>query len=207
MKKILFSLITMMSLSSFASKEIMQDATKKLKATGIEKSAVNAGVKVPAFKLGGKDISEIYKDGPVVLKFYRGGWCPYCMKELKDYQSLSTEFENAGCRILGISPDLKKEIAKTKKKHDLSFDIYRDQDNRIAKKFGLAFKLDKRLLPIYKNYGIVLEDRQGNKNNELPLPGTYVVDRTGKITYAFLDVDYTKRAAAADVLKECKKIK
>ena len=206
MKSIFVVLSLMIGMSSFASKEIMKDATKKLKASGIEKKAVNFGMTVPSFKIAGKDIKEFYKNGPIVLKFYRGGWCPYCMTELKDYESLLSDFKSAGCQVVGIVPDLDKEIKKTKKKHNLSFDIYRDADNSIAKKFGLAFKLDKRLLPIYQKYGINLETYQGNQSNELPMPGTYIVDQKGKIKYAFLDADYTKRAPAKDVLNECRKL-
>jgi peroxiredoxin len=184
----------------------MKDATKKLKESGIEKKAVNLGMSVPNFKLDGKAISSFYGKGNIVLKFYRGGWCPYCMTELKDYQSLLSQFKNSGCEVIAITPDLKKEIKKTKKKHGVGFEIYRDADNAIAKKFGLAFQLDKRLLPIYKKYGVDLEVYQGNKSNELPMPGTYLVDKKGKIRYAFLDADYTKRAPAKEVLKECRKL-
>lgn len=207
MKLLLVTILSLLTTTSFANKEIIKDATMKLKASGIEEKAVSLGMKIPNFKVDGKNISDIYKKGPTVVKFYRGGWCPYCMTELKEYQGLLKKFESASCQIVALAPDLKKEISKTKRKHGLTFDIYRDEDNKIAKKFGLAFKLDKRLLPIYKKYGIELEKSQGNKNNELPMPGTYVVDKEGTIKYAFFDADYTKRAPANEVLKECQKLK
>lgn len=207
--KIMITILTLFmsfNILAMTDKEKMVKATKDLKASGIEKSAVNVGMKLPNFKVGGKSISHFYEKSPVVLKFYRGGWCPYCMKELKDYQGLLSQFEQSGCKVIGITPDIRKEISKTKKKHSLGFEIYPDKDNKIAKKFGLAFKLNKDLLPIYKKFGIELSKSQGNSNNELPMPGTYVVDKNGKIRYAFLDADYSVRAAAKDILKECKKL-
>lgn len=179
-------------------------ATKELKESGIEKQAIAKGVKAPDFKLGTQDFSDIYKTRPVVLKFYRGHWCPYCIKELKEYQSMNSEFSKYG-KIIALVPDKEIEIKKTKKKFDLKFPIYRDTDNKIAKKFGLAFKVDKKVLELYKGYKIDLVSSQGNNNGELPMPGTYVVDTNGRIVYSFFDADYTKRADPKEVLAALEK--
>ena len=178
-------------------------ATEELRKSGIESEALGFGAKLPSFQIGEKSIDEIYKKSPVIIKFYRGHWCPYCIIELKEYESKIEEIKRYGSLVV-LVPDTKVEILKTKKKHELSFNIYQDKNNQIAKKLGLAFKVDPKVLELYKNFSIDLEKSQENTNGELPMPGTYVVDKNGKIVYAFFDADYTKRADPEKVIKALK---
>lgn len=187
-------------------KTIMKTGLKDLKKSGIENRAAKEGRKVPSFALVDQrgiivPIKKLYSKQPIVLTFYRGHWCPYCRLELKAYEVLHKEFEQAGAKVIALAPDEWKEIRKTKDKLNLSFDVYRDENNNIAKRMGIAFKLDKATLGVYKKFGIDLEESQGNSNNELPMPGTYVVDTNGIIQYAFADPDYKKRAEPSEVLK------
>ncbi len=184
-------------------KAVFSKQSKDLERSQILKKALKEGVDAPSFNLNDKHISSFYKQGNVVVKFYRGGWCPYCMIELKEYQGYYSKFKERGCEIIALSPDLKIEIRKTKKKFDLEFPMYSDQENKIAKKFGLAFALNKDILSIYKKFGIDLKKSQGNERNELPLPGTYVINKKGKIVYAYVNLDYTRRAEPSEVLKHC----
>ncbi len=179
----------------------MEDAQKQLQKTGIEESALGKDTKVPEFKIGDRNISDYYKEGNVIISFYRGSWCPYCMMQLKEYEKYYSEIKKRGAKLLVLSPDTKKEISKTKKKHKLSFPIFSDKDNKIAKKFGLAFKLDEKLKALYIKFGINLKENQGNENYELPLPGTYIVNKKGEIIFAFAQADYTKRAEPKELLK------
>ena len=185
-------------------KKIMSDAQKSLKESGIEKNAINIGSKIPEFKIENKSISDFLRDSPIVLKFYRGSWCPYCQIELKEYNKYKTKIEDKGYKLIILTPDTNKEIRKFKAKNNIELDIYQDKDNSIAKKFGIAFKLDKNLKPIYKKFGIDLEAAQENKEDTLPLPGTYIINKEGKITYAFIDVDYTKRLDPEILMKNLK---
>lgn len=182
-------------------KKIMDDAQKDLADSKIAENAIKKGSQVPEFKIANKNFSDFYKDKPVILKFYRGSWCPYCQIELKDYQKFAKEFSDKGYQVLIITPDNEKEIKKFKSKNDITFAIYSDKDNTIAKKMGVAFKVNGQLNSVYKKFGIDLVKSQGNSNNELPLPGTYVVDKNGRITYSFVDIDYTKRLDPRVLLK------
>lgn len=182
-------------------KKVMNDALKELQSSGIVQESVKKGAKVPSFEVGGKNISEYYNDGTIIISFYRGSWCPYCMMQLKEFENYYGEIQKKGGKLIVLAPDTKKVIAKTKRDHKLSFPIYADKDNAIAKKFGLAFKLGDKLKEVYTKFGIDLEKNQGNENFELPLPGTYVVNSEGQIIYAFADADYTKRAEPKDLLK------
>ncbi len=123
------------------------------------------------------------------------------MIELKEYQRLLPEIKKRDARIIGLVPDTKENILKTKRKFNITFPIFRDKDNSVAKKFGMAFKVDDKVVEHYKGFGIDLKESQGNESNELPMPGTYIVDREGIIQYAFFDVDYVKRADPQEVLK------
>lgn len=190
----------------------MQDGIKQLRDMKLHERAMKmVGKKAPSisFKLDDgsvRSLSEFYADGPVVLNFYRGGWCPYCMLELQSYQKMKGEFDRAGAQIIAIAPDTYKEIAKTKRKYNLDYMVVQDQDNLIAKRFGIAFKVDAKTLKHYKNFGIDLDASQGNTDKVLPMPGVYVIDKQGMITYAFIDPDYTFRAEPSEVLAAVKKI-
>lgn len=223
MKSITIILMSLLALSSFADsslqerldsrrdsankkrpeevKKVMDDALKELQQSGIVQKSIKQGTKVPSFELGGKNISEYYKDGNIIISFYRGSWCPYCMMQLKEFEKYYSDIQKKGGKLLVLAPDTKMEIAKTKRNHKLSFPIFSDKDNLIAKKFGLAFKLGDELKKVYTKFGIDLEKNQGNESFEIPLPGTYVVNKEGQIIYAFADADYTKRAEPKDLIK------
>lgn len=188
-------------------KMIMNKALVDLKNSGIEKKALNLGTKIPDFQIADSSISSLYEKSSVVIKFFRGSWCPYCMIELKEYKELIKRFDQANCKLIILSPDTTLENKRTKDKLELPFDVFSDKDNMIAKKFGIAFGLNQELQELYKKFGIDLDKNQGNQNRELPLPGTYVVNKKGEITYAFIDADYTKRADPSDVIAACQKLK
>jgi peroxiredoxin len=93
------------------------------------------------------------------------------------------------------------EIKKFKNKQNISFNIYQDKDNTVAKKLGIAFKLDPNVKKIYKKFKIDLEKNQENTKDELPMPGTYVINKKGEVTYSFVEPDYTKRLDPVELLK------
>lgn len=195
-----------------AIKSAFEKGIQDLRDSGILKKTLKKGKKIPDFSLMDErgviiPIKKLYSKKPVVLTFYRGGWCPYCLLELKAYEALKSEFDEAGAIIIALVPDEWKEIRKTKGKYNLSFDIFRDKNNNIAKRIGLAFKVDAETLKYYKKFGIDLKKYQGNDNNELPMPGTYVIDTKGVIRFAFADPDYKKRAEPGKVLDVVKSIR
>ncbi len=193
-------------------KELFAKATDDLAKTGIAENALSEGNKLPNFEIlstsGEKVmINTLYEDKYLVIDFYRGGWCPYCKLELQTYQELLEDFIQAGARVIAISPDTVLESKKTKDKNKLSFELYSDPNNEAAKKLGLAFQVDSKVIEVYKKFGIDLEASQGNSENTLPMPGTYVVDKSGKIVFAFLNPDYTMRAEPSEVLEIVKGLK
>lgn len=149
---------------------------------------------------------SLYKNGTLVLNFYRGGWCPYCMLELEAYQKLLTSYKESKISVIALAPDQYREINKTRKKFNLTFPIYSDKNNQLAKKLGLAFKVDKETINIYKGFGIDLQAFQNNDEWMLPMPGVYIIDKTGTIRHIEVDPDYTKRAEPSKILEIAKSL-
>ena len=183
----------------------MKAATDALDTSGITEQALTVGDMAPDFELPdatGKQVrlSELLKQGPVVINFYRGEWCPYCNLELRAFQALLPEFKQAGASLVAVSPELPDHSLSVSEKHSLEFAVLSDVGNRVSRQYGLVFTLDESLRPIYKNFGIDVSASNGDESYELPLPATYVIEPSGQIRYAFAEADYTQRAEPQDVL-------
>lgn len=180
----------------------MARADADLLATGIVDRALKAGDRAPDFALPGVDgrsvaLSALLRDGPVVLSFYRGGWCPYCNLELRALQQALPEFARLGAGLVAISPQTPDESLSTAEKNALEFPILSDRGSRVADAFDLA----EALRPVYARFGHALPDRNGTDDWTLPLPATYVIDRDGLIRFAFVDTDYRQRLEPAEILR------
>jgi len=135
----------------------------------------------------------------VIVTFYRGSWCPYCNIQLMEYQKHLSAWEKMGAKLVAISPELQELSKAFAEKRGLTFGLLFDNDNAYAKKVGLVFGIKRDLRQVYEKFGIDLSKSQGNSAWQLPVAATYVVDRNGKVTYAFLDVDYKKRAEPEEI--------
>lgn len=136
-----------------------------------------------------------------MLIVYRGGWCPYCVKQLKEIQASIEKFKSQNVSILAISPETEQETRKTKNKNDLSFEVASDKNGNSLRKMGLIFRVDDKVAAEYKALGINLSESQANSNQELPVPATYLINTDMKIQYGYIDADYTKRPSTDDLLK------
>jgi peroxiredoxin len=187
-------------------KNIMNEAATNLALLEIERKALSLGDSAPAFVLinaFGEMINsiELLKKGPLVINFYRGAWCPFCNLELAAYQDVLPEIEALGGQLVAISPELPDKSMTLSKKHKLNFQILSDSNNLIAREFGIVFTVDKKLRRLYRLMNINLSSSQGNKNNELPVPATYVIDKNGVIILSHVDTDYTSRLDPSEVIK------
>ncbi len=190
--------------------KILEEATEKLRRDQIVEKALKVGQPMPGFSLPdahGKKVSldDLLKKGPVIISFYRGSWCPYCNAQLNGYQQHLAEFKAHGATLVAITPEKPDLTALTEEKKKLKFPILTDTGNKFASKLGLVFSVTGQLKEMYKQFGIDLEKSQGNSDWMLPVPATYVISTEGKVTFAFIDVDYTKRADPIDILKALEK--
>ena len=184
----------------------MAAATEMLRKSGLAERAVHAGQKAPDFDLpalGGGQVrlSAAVEDGPVVITFYRGAWCPYCNLEMQALQRALPEIEQAGGSLIAVAPELPEHAGQIREKGNLTFPLLHDWQNGVAREYGLVFSLPDSIRPIYENFGIDLEASQGNDRFELPMPAIYIVGRDGLVAHACVDVDYTKRMEPAEIVE------
>jgi peroxiredoxin len=184
---------------------VFDHALEQLKRSGIAESALRVGELAPQFELAnvaGRKIrlDDLLARGPVVLTFYRGGWCPYCNLALRALQEILPDIERLGAALVAVSPDMPDQSLGTAETNGLGFELLSDLGNRIGQLFGLVYRLPEELARIYRSRGIALDVRHGTGDFELPLPATYVIDRAGVVRYAFVDPDYTRRAEPAEIL-------
>ena len=166
-------------------------------------SKFNVGDKVPNFtgidQFGEKfELNKTLKDGPVVLIFYRGYWCPYCNQQLSQLNDSLKFITEQGGTVVAVTPEAPEGIQKTVKKTGASFKIIYDENLSIMNLYGVGFRLDEATIRKYKSYNIPLDGKNGPN---LPVPATYIVNSDSKILYAFYDPDYKKRATVGKILE------
>ncbi len=184
---------------------MMEAATAQLKSTGIESSALKVGDRAPGLSLPdakGKQVSlnQLLEQGPVVVVFYRGGWCPYCNLELRAWQAHLAELNSLGTTLVAISPQTPDNSLSTAEKNALAFPVLSDSDLAAAHGFGIAFTLPPELVDLYSAVGNKLPELNGNGQWVLPVPATFVIDTSGVIQFAHVEADYRERAEPGDVL-------
>jgi peroxiredoxin len=116
------------------------------------------------------------------------------------------EIKALGAELVTISPQLPDNSLSTAEKLALEFEVLSDAGNKVAKQFGLVFKLSDKMQEIYRNFGFDLPAANGDESFELPVPATYVIGQNGIITYAFIDADYTKRLDPVIIVEELRKL-
>lgn len=178
--------------------EIMHRATAELRASGLADGALKAGDRAPQFTLNdadGKPVSsaELLKQGPLVVSFYRGVWCPYCNMDLQALQATLPQIVALGARLVAISPQIAANSRKSMRDNHLSFPVLSDPNNDTAAAFGVRYALPDYLIELYKSFKNDLPVINGEPSWTLPLPGRFVIDRDGIIVYAEVDPDYTTR--------------
>lgn len=190
-------------------KERFALAIKNLKESGALDKALKVGDTAPNFELPSAsgetvELSTLLAQGPVVLTFYRGGWCPYCNLQLRAYQDNLEQFESRGAQLVAISPEKPDNSLTTSEKNELKFNVLSDQHNEIADLFGLRYQIDPA---IREQFAPILEDYNDDNSNTLPLTATYVIDTDRTIRYAKVTADYKLRAEPADIINALDMIK
>jgi peroxiredoxin len=184
---------------------VIDTALAGLDRSGIARSCLQVGEVAPDFELEAIDgkrvtLEAALRAGPVVLTFYRGGWCPYCNLALRAMNQVLPALRDLGAAVFAIAPQRVTAMRETGDKHGLGFALLSDPGNRVGRLFGLTYRLPPPLVALYRGLGIDLPAANGTADWELPLPATYVVGRDGTVAHAFIDVDYTKRAEPEEII-------
>jgi peroxiredoxin len=181
-----------------------------LTGIGVADSALNVGKRAPEFLLpdvDGRLVSsrELLQRGPLVVSFMRGSWCPFCVAEMRAYQSCLAGSEFSGANVVTITPDTGRYPRQMKRKFGLDMvQILSDVSYGLTLGFGLLSPIPPIGQVHLASRRIDLVDRHGSSIPMLPLPATYVVGNSGLITRAFVDPDFTKRDEPHSVLRTIK---
>ena len=175
----------------------LQGSVAELVQTGLVRQAVKAGEKAPLFRLRSDTgdfvaLSEALGRGPVVVSFFRGGWCPFCRLEMQALAEAQSETERIGATLIGMSPLPKADSYS-------SFLILTDPGGRIAARYRIAFTVAPQFRPAYLALGYPERSEKGPDRWVLPLPATYIIDRNGIVVLSYVDADYTTRLEPAEI--------
>jgi peroxiredoxin len=170
----------------------------QLIASGAAEQALKEGDQAPDFTLLDPlgtvmRLSPLLEQGPVVVTFYRGAWCPYCHLALRAYQQALGQLQAEGATLVAISPQTSYYSRALMKKLKLTFALLSDMGNQVARQFGLVFTIDEALRGSYKQVGADLPAFNGKDSWDLPMAGTFLVDQSGIVRLAFVDPDFTRR--------------
>ena len=151
------------------------------------------------------DLGHLASQQPLIVTFYRGGWCPYCNLELRAYQKHLPEIEALGAKLVAVSPETPDNTLSTSEKNDLSFPVLCDSNGRLSDALGIRFELSPAIRALYQKFGHDLAERNDDDKWALPMPATFVVAKGGVIAHASVDPDYRTRpdpAVAIGILRQ-----
>ena len=185
---------------------MIQRHIDQLRSGAITRTMLKVGDHVPAIVLENAkratvDVGTLLKKGPVIVSFYRGGWCSYCNLELRAWQNILPEIVAPGASLVAISPEKPDDTVSTADKNALTFEVLSDVGQKVGRAFGLVYEFTEELKRAYNGFNLDIPAYNGTPGEwALPVSATYVIDRNGSIVYAYTDVDYRDRANPRDVL-------
>jgi len=184
----------------------------KMAESGMAAKVLKAGAKAPDFTLpnpqGQKiNLSDLLEQGPVVLTFYRGSWCPFCNLQLRAYQKALPEIQKLGATLVAVSPQTPDNSLTIIEKAELTFPVLSDQGNQTARQYGLVYKLSEALQGAQKAFESDVTKFNGDDSWELPMPGLFIIDQAGVIRFASADPNWMNRVEPSTILEQLKKLK
>ncbi|GGA57380.1 alkyl hydroperoxide reductase [Edaphobacter acidisoli] len=193
---------------------ITEQAAADLFHTGIEDRILRTGAQVPAFTLEdartGRPISsaDLLSVGPLIVNFFRGRWCPYCVTELETWRDLYPEVRKRGALLVAISPQTTRQNNFAIEQHGLPFPLVADPGAKVAEAFGLAYTVPEEQRRYFQSILVNIPFNNAGLNYRnateeswrLPLPGVFVIAQDGKILFSEAHADFRVRPEPADVL-------
>jgi len=188
-----------------ATQAVNDRAVEEFRTTGLAQQARKVGERAPEFTLpdvNGQPVSSaaLLQNGPLVVTFLRGRWCPFCCATVEAWQERLPDVKARGAHLVAISPMTSKQADFMRDQHKLMFPIVSDSGNRVAGQFGIAYTVPEYQQELFKTVFVNLPFINGDESWTLPLPATFVISPQGIVTFAFADPDYTLRAEPGEVL-------
>lgn len=178
---------------------------KRLESLRLGEVGPKVGDPMPDFMLPNQrgelvGLESLCGDGPVVVSFNRGHWCPYCRIELRALAAMHRDVRRHGAEIVSIVPDRAQFSKKMAVENELPFPVLTDVDLGYALSLGLVFWVGAEIKSVYEKLGVDLAVYQGNGNYFLPITATFVVGRDGLVKQRYVDHDYRKRMEIKDIV-------
>lgn len=151
-------------------------------------------------------LSQLLTQGPVIIIFYRGVWCPYCNLELRAYQKALPQLQELGATLVAISPQTPDHSLSTMEKQGLAFAVLSDVGNQVAREYRLVFTLDKVARALHAQIGADLPAYNGDDSWELPVTATFLVDQSMTVRLASVDPNFFHRLDPSFVLARLKEL-
>jgi peroxiredoxin len=181
-------------------------AVAELFATGIEDRILPVGAQAPAFAL--KDANnrvvrseDMLSLGPLVIKFFRGRWCPYCMTELETWRDLYGRIRERGALMVAIGPQTERQSDFMAGQHGLPFPVLFDPGNKVAEQFRLVYNIPDYHRTYYRSILVNIPFVNGDDSWRLPLPATYVIAKDRKVVLAEAHADFRVRPEPEEALR------
>lgn len=168
-------------------------------------TGIPVGQKVPDGRVLGLDgkpvaLSSLYAKGPILLVFYRGGWCPYCNFQIREMTTAFSEYHKRGVTPVAVSVERPEEGAATRATYAVPFPILSDADLALIEPFHVVNQVEGKQLEMLGKYGIDLEGASGRTHHVIAIPSLFLIDRGGVVRWAHSDPTYTVRPATAQIL-------
>jgi peroxiredoxin len=185
---------------------ISEQAVADLFASGIEQKILPVGAKAPEFALpdaSGRIVrsSDLLALAPLVIDFFRGRWCPYCVTELEAWRDLYPIIRESGALLTAISPQTVRQNDFTAGQHELPFPLLHDTHCDVAQQFGLAYKVPPFHQQYFRSILVNVPFVNGDESWLLPLPATYVIAQDGTVLYAEAYADFRVRPEPGEILQ------
>ncbi|MEO1374567.1 MAG: peroxiredoxin-like family protein [Cyanobacteria bacterium J06635_10] len=185
--------------------EAIDNVTKEVINLGIAHQSLKVGDTIPDFVLPNHngeliEIQKLLQRGVVVISFYRGTWCPFCNLELKALEQALPAINMLGGTVVTISPQTFAKTPQSIGEKKLNFEMLIDKKNQVARQFNIVFQIPKKSRSYYREIGIYLPKYNGDESFELPIPATFIVDRDGKIYYAYVEPDHIQRLDPVEII-------
>ncbi len=189
--------------------KVHEQAVTELKEKNLAANILPIGAMAPSFELQDHDgklirSADLLAKGRLVLCFFRGRWCPFCVGQMEAMNLIVPQIEQAGANLAAISPQTVKQSYFMHDQHKLKFPLLSDPGNKIAREFKLTYRVPGAQEAIYRRAFVNLPFTNGDNSWELPIPATYIIDRDGTILYASANEDYTDRPEPLEIAARCR---
>jgi peroxiredoxin len=177
---------------------------KALDRTQIADTALNVtplliGQSAPNSKLKTVDgdpvsLKALTMQKPTVLIFYRGGWCPYCNRQLAGLKDLEGRLDALGYQILAISPETPAQLQEQKLQTKFAVQLLADPELEAISGFGIGFYVPDEKRTTYKSkWDINLNSDKNSGKAVLPAPAVFILDTNGKVLFSYVNPDFKTR--------------